>query len=114
MQSEELSMQNLGFIVDHNPEGLALAIPSVVPLEVSNQVDLNFQNRPRNRLATELNVKVRNVGRKFIQLVLLHRIYVSLCFIQLFVVYMVQSYFKLLEAVHDFFFQVAVLCSFFV
>jgi len=91
VQSEELLMKNFCLVVDHDPERLALAIPAIVPLEVGNEVDLDFQDCSGDRLAHNLDVEVRNVGSKLVEFVLRCWWEISLCLVKLLVVDHVQS-----------------------
>ena len=72
-------MQDLGLIVDHDPKWFILTVPSVTPFKVRNESHLNLKDGSGDRLAMDINVKVRNVTCKFVKLILAVRRKEPLC-----------------------------------
>ena len=63
-------MQDLQFVVNHYPEGLTFSIPTIGPLELRDQMELNLQDTTSDWLAFDVDVEVWQVAGEFVELIL--------------------------------------------
>ena len=59
-------MQDFSLVVHHDPEWLCLAVPAIIPLEISFQGHLDFENGSCDWLALEVNIEVRDVASELV------------------------------------------------
>lgn len=61
MEGEELRVQDLAIIVNYDPEGLALSIPPIIPLEISPNGQMHLEDSTCKREHIYLDIKVRDI-----------------------------------------------------
>ena len=100
-------MKHFRIVVDNDPERFTFSVPSIAPIELGSDCQLNFEDSACDGLHRDFGLHVGYVAHKLVHLVLVVAGNVSASFIKLLLVEVVHADFKLLQAVDYIVFNVA-------